>query len=151
MALNWVPWLFVPCKLFIIDPNLPLSICLFVTYCRTTWMIQSAAWYLSAPPPTRQSLCSFSLHKLSRETSLKWRLKRMKKWWVNTVDDNQVLIILNWSVLLYYKAQIELYATCVFCQVTEIRLKYFDTIPVASAMCVLKTGFLFMSSEFGNQ
>lgn len=36
-------------------------------------------------------------------------------------------------------------------QVTEIRLKYFDTIPVATAMCVLKTGFLFVSSEFGNQ
>uniref|UniRef100_A0AAY5L0G0 Splicing factor 3B subunit 3 n=1 Tax=Esox lucius TaxID=8010 RepID=A0AAY5L0G0_ESOLU len=34
--------------------------------------------------------------------------------------------------------------------VTEIRMKYFDTIPVATAMCVLKTGFLFVSSEFGN-
>eukprot|EP00064_Thunnus_orientalis_P001799 superscaffoldBa00000123_g1802 len=34
--------------------------------------------------------------------------------------------------------------------VTEIRLKYFDTIPVAMAMCVLKTGFLFVASEFGN-
>lgn len=34
--------------------------------------------------------------------------------------------------------------------VTEIRLKYFDTVPVASAMCVLKTGFLFVASEFGN-
>uniref|UniRef100_A0A8D3CUH8 Splicing factor 3B subunit 3 n=1 Tax=Scophthalmus maximus TaxID=52904 RepID=A0A8D3CUH8_SCOMX len=34
--------------------------------------------------------------------------------------------------------------------VTEIRLKYFDTIPVAVAMCVLKTGFLFVASEFGN-
>uniref|UniRef100_A0A7M5U5X2 Splicing factor 3B subunit 3 n=1 Tax=Clytia hemisphaerica TaxID=252671 RepID=A0A7M5U5X2_9CNID len=34
--------------------------------------------------------------------------------------------------------------------VTEIRIKYFDTIPVASAMCVLKTGFLFAASEFGN-
>uniref|UniRef100_A0AAV2L7N2 Splicing factor 3B subunit 3 n=1 Tax=Knipowitschia caucasica TaxID=637954 RepID=A0AAV2L7N2_KNICA len=34
--------------------------------------------------------------------------------------------------------------------VTEIRLKYFDTIPVATAMCVLKTGFLFVASEFGN-
>lgn len=39
---------------------------------------------------------------------------------------------------------------CLF-QVTEIRLKYFDTIPVAAAMCVLKTGFLFVASEFGNQ
>ncbi|VUZ43380.1 unnamed protein product [Hymenolepis diminuta] len=34
--------------------------------------------------------------------------------------------------------------------VTEIRLKYFDTVPVATAMCVLKTGFLFVASEFGN-
>uniref|UniRef100_A0A8C8CPF3 Splicing factor 3B subunit 3 n=1 Tax=Oncorhynchus tshawytscha TaxID=74940 RepID=A0A8C8CPF3_ONCTS len=34
--------------------------------------------------------------------------------------------------------------------VTEIRMKYFDTIPVATSMCVLKTGFLFVSSEFGN-
>ena len=36
-------------------------------------------------------------------------------------------------------------------QVTEMRLKYFDTVPVASSMCVLKTGFLFVASEFGNQ
>ena len=36
-------------------------------------------------------------------------------------------------------------------KVTEIRMKYFDTIPVASAMCVLKTGFLFVATEFGNQ
>ena len=34
--------------------------------------------------------------------------------------------------------------------VTEIKLKYFDTVPVASAMNVLKTGFLFVASEFGN-
>lgn len=34
--------------------------------------------------------------------------------------------------------------------VTEIRLKYFDTVPVAVSMCVLKTGFLFVASEFGN-
>ena len=35
--------------------------------------------------------------------------------------------------------------------VTEIRMKYFDTTPIASSMCVLKTGFLFVASEFGNQ
>ncbi len=35
--------------------------------------------------------------------------------------------------------------------VTEIKLKYFDTTPVATAMNVLKTGFLFVASEFGNQ
>uniref|UniRef100_A0A8D8RL10 Splicing factor 3B subunit 3 n=2 Tax=Cacopsylla melanoneura TaxID=428564 RepID=A0A8D8RL10_9HEMI len=34
--------------------------------------------------------------------------------------------------------------------VTEIKLKYFDTVPVAAALCVLKTGFLFVASEFGN-
>lgn len=34
--------------------------------------------------------------------------------------------------------------------VTEIKLKYFDTVPVATSMCVLKTGFLFVASEFGN-
>lgn len=34
--------------------------------------------------------------------------------------------------------------------VTEIKLKYFDTVPPAAAMCVLKTGFLFVASEFGN-
>jgi len=34
--------------------------------------------------------------------------------------------------------------------VNEIKLKYFDTVPPASAMCVLKTGFLFVASEFGN-
>eukprot|EP00850_Spirogloea_muscicola_P004391 SM000019S04935 [mRNA] locus=s19:136527:142578:+ [translate_table: standard] len=32
----------------------------------------------------------------------------------------------------------------------EDQIKYFDTIPVTSAMCVLKTGFLFAASEFGN-
>ncbi|KAF7268952.1 hypothetical protein GWI33_017981 [Rhynchophorus ferrugineus] len=34
--------------------------------------------------------------------------------------------------------------------VNEIKLKYFDTVPVATAMCVLKTGFLFVACEFGN-
>lgn len=34
--------------------------------------------------------------------------------------------------------------------VTEIVLKYFDTVPVAANMCVLKSGFLFIASEFGN-
>ena len=35
--------------------------------------------------------------------------------------------------------------------VTEIRIKYFDTVSVAASMCVLRTGFLFCASEFGNQ
>ncbi|XP_077216205.1 spliceosome-associated protein 130 A [Tasmannia lanceolata] len=34
--------------------------------------------------------------------------------------------------------------------VSELKIKYFDTIPVTAAMCVLKTGFLFAASEFGN-
>ena len=34
--------------------------------------------------------------------------------------------------------------------VTELRLKYFDTVPVASSLCVLRTGFLFVAAEFGN-
>lgn len=32
--------------------------------------------------------------------------------------------------------------------VVEIMIKYFDTVPVCSSMCVLKTGFLFCASEF---
>ncbi|XP_074585839.1 spliceosome-associated protein 130 A-like [Curcuma longa] len=35
-------------------------------------------------------------------------------------------------------------------RVTELKIKYFDTIPVTSSMSVLKTGFLFAASEFGN-
>lgn len=35
--------------------------------------------------------------------------------------------------------------------VSEIKLKYFDTVPPATAMCVMKTGFLFVASDFGNQ
>ena len=34
--------------------------------------------------------------------------------------------------------------------VTELKLKYFDTVPVAASMVVLKSGFLFVASEFGN-
>jgi splicing factor 3B subunit 3 len=31
-----------------------------------------------------------------------------------------------------------------------VKIKYFDTIPVCVSICVLKTGFLFAASEFGN-
>uniref|UniRef100_A0A5S6QBT0 CPSF_A domain-containing protein n=1 Tax=Trichuris muris TaxID=70415 RepID=A0A5S6QBT0_TRIMR len=34
--------------------------------------------------------------------------------------------------------------------VTEMKIKYFDTLPVANSMCLLKTGFLFVAAEFGN-
>ncbi|GJX27406.1 splicing factor 3B subunit 3-like protein, partial [Tanacetum coccineum] len=36
-------------------------------------------------------------------------------------------------------------------RVTELKIKYFDTIPTSSALCVMKSdGFLFAASEFGN-
>lgn len=35
-------------------------------------------------------------------------------------------------------------------KVEELKIKYFDTIPVTSSLCVLKSGFLFAASEFGN-
>ncbi|KAI8815119.1 CPSF A subunit region-domain-containing protein [Cladochytrium replicatum] len=34
--------------------------------------------------------------------------------------------------------------------VKELKIKYFDTVPVANALCVLKNGSLFVASEFGN-
>ncbi|KAJ3532553.1 hypothetical protein NMY22_g7695 [Coprinellus aureogranulatus] len=34
--------------------------------------------------------------------------------------------------------------------VTSLKIKYFDTVPVASSLCILKSGFLFVASEFGN-
>jgi splicing factor 3B subunit 3 len=35
--------------------------------------------------------------------------------------------------------------------VSNIRLKYFETLPVAKSICLLKAGFLFLASEVGNQ
>ena len=34
--------------------------------------------------------------------------------------------------------------------VTELKIKYFDTLPPCTSVCVLRTGFLFAASEFGN-
>ena len=34
--------------------------------------------------------------------------------------------------------------------VSELQVKYFDTIPPCSAMCILKTGFLFAAAEAGD-
>ncbi|EPT04569.1 hypothetical protein FOMPIDRAFT_95487 [Fomitopsis schrenkii] len=34
--------------------------------------------------------------------------------------------------------------------VRALKIKYFDTVPVASGLCILKSGFLFVASEFGN-
>ncbi|KAF5565134.1 pre-mRNA-splicing factor rse-1, partial [Fusarium pseudoanthophilum] len=35
-------------------------------------------------------------------------------------------------------------------EVRRIKIKYFDTVPVASSLCILKTGFLFVAAESGN-
>ncbi|KAF8512400.1 CPSF A subunit region-domain-containing protein [Gautieria morchelliformis] len=35
-------------------------------------------------------------------------------------------------------------------EVRSLKIKYFDTVPVASSLCILKSGFLFVASEFGN-
>jgi splicing factor 3B subunit 3 len=35
--------------------------------------------------------------------------------------------------------------------VTEMRVKYFDTVPPANNICILRSGFLFVASEHGNQ
>ena len=36
-------------------------------------------------------------------------------------------------------------------EVKAVKIKYFDTVPVAASLCILKSGFLFVASEFGNQ
>ncbi|KAK2739201.1 pre-mRNA-splicing factor rse1 [Myotisia sp. PD_48] len=35
-------------------------------------------------------------------------------------------------------------------EVKRLKLKFFDTVPVASSLCILKSGFLFVASEAGN-
>ncbi|KAF4445954.1 Pre-mRNA-splicing factor rse1, partial [Fusarium albosuccineum] len=35
-------------------------------------------------------------------------------------------------------------------EVWRIKIKYFDTLPVANSLCILKSGFLFVATEFGN-
>lgn len=35
-------------------------------------------------------------------------------------------------------------------EVERLKIKYFDTIPVATSLCILKSGFLFSASQFGN-
>ncbi|KAI0755924.1 mono-functional DNA-alkylating methyl methanesulfonate N-term-domain-containing protein [Irpex lacteus] len=34
--------------------------------------------------------------------------------------------------------------------VRALKIKYFDTVPIASSLCILKSGFLFVAAEFGN-
>ncbi|KAK4461441.1 Pre-mRNA-splicing factor rse1 [Cladorrhinum samala] len=35
-------------------------------------------------------------------------------------------------------------------EVKRLKVKYFDTIPISTSLCILKSGFLFAASEFGN-
>ncbi|KAA1471787.1 hypothetical protein DENSPDRAFT_837869 [Dentipellis sp. KUC8613] len=35
-------------------------------------------------------------------------------------------------------------------EVKALKIKYFDTVPIASSLCILKSGFLFVAAEFGN-
>jgi splicing factor 3B subunit 3 len=35
-------------------------------------------------------------------------------------------------------------------EVKRLKIKYFDTVPIATSLCILKSGFLFVASEFGN-
>jgi len=35
-------------------------------------------------------------------------------------------------------------------QVTEVKARYLDTVPVCNSLCILRSGFLFCASEFGN-
>ncbi|KAH7269114.1 mono-functional DNA-alkylating methyl methanesulfonate N-term-domain-containing protein [Fusarium redolens] len=32
----------------------------------------------------------------------------------------------------------------------RMKIEYFDTLPVASSLCILKSGFVFVAAEFGN-
>ncbi|KAG6007091.1 Pre-mRNA-splicing factor rse1 [Claviceps maximensis] len=35
-------------------------------------------------------------------------------------------------------------------EVRRLKIKYFDTVPVATSLCILKSGFLYVASQFGN-
>lgn len=35
--------------------------------------------------------------------------------------------------------------------VKSLKIKYFDTVPVAASLCILKSGYLFVASEFSDQ
>ncbi|KAI9758926.1 MAG: pre-mRNA-splicing factor rse1 [Chaenotheca gracillima] len=35
-------------------------------------------------------------------------------------------------------------------EVRRLKIKYFDTVPISSSLCILKSGFLFVASETGN-
>jgi hypothetical protein len=35
--------------------------------------------------------------------------------------------------------------------VRAVRIKYFDTVPISTSLCILKSGYLFAASEFSDQ
>jgi len=55
------------------------------------------------------------------------------------------------KVTLEYETIKQVDADDAFVEVKALKIKYFDTVPVASGLCILKSGFLFVASEFGNQ
>lgn len=36
-------------------------------------------------------------------------------------------------------------------EVKSLTIKYFDTVPTSSSLCITKSGYLFVASEFGNK
>lgn len=89
------------------------------------------------------SLCFSFWCKQNKVTYLKSQWKLMRTWLVQYY----FLMFTDFTNEYLQHRYFSLFPV----QVTEIRMKYFDTVPVAAAMCVLKTGFLFTASEFGNQ
>ena len=63
---------------------------------------------------------------------------------------------LSWSIFALESARARVQISLVYDTaagagaVTELKVKYFDTIPVCTALCILKTGFLFAASEAGD-
>ena len=45
----------------------------------------------------------------------------------------------------------QVHLDCAGTTVNNLRVRYFDTIPVANALCISKNGLLFAASEFSNQ
>lgn len=126
---------------------------------RMILMIQSEEWSSFAQPLIRHARCSSSWHRQSKETSSRWVLVKfvlgIKYEWIMMFEGYFILSLhfhvtkpYSWLYVNFPSSQITLETDEDV--VTEIKLKYFDTVPPATAMCVLKTGFLFVASEFGN-
>ena len=46
---------------------------------------------------------------------------------------------------------LQVHLDCAGTTVNNLRVKYFDTVPTATSLCISKLGLLFTASEFGNQ